>query len=135
MIRFLLTTVTGWTAVLATGIEIALPFLIRNPPLKASAEQMRPNLRANLWPHYWLGYLLLALVLAHASFVMGPAMGRADAVGIWSATLAFCLLLLQVALGLPLKNQLGGGSQLRRWHFWNMIAFVGLVSIHLVRNV
>ena len=51
-----------------------------------------------MWPHYWLGYALVALIMLH-TFRTGPAMGRSDAVGIWAATLALFLLLLQVGLG------------------------------------
>ena len=136
MVRFLLVSVTGWLAVLGVGIEVALPYMIRNaaavvtrgsPPLRLL------SLRVRLWPHYWLGYALVALVLTHTSFA-GPAMGRSDATGIWAATLALGLLLLQVGLGLILKA--GGGKlrQVRRWHFWSMIGLVGLLLTHLLRN-
>jgi hypothetical protein len=139
MIRFLLVSVTGWVAVLAIGIEAALPYILRNKTLPASAESLPTRLRdlqARMWPHYWLGYALVALVLTHTSFVMGPAMGRSDATGIWAATLALCLLFLQVGLGLVLKGGRGESNhrQLRRWHFWTMIGFIGLVMTHLLRN-
>jgi hypothetical protein len=141
MIRFLLVSVTGWVAVLALGIETALPYILRetlrNQAARASAGSLPvrlPNLRAKLWPHYWLGYVLVALVLVHTSFVMGPAMGRADATGIWAATLALCLMFLQLAIGLSLKSGVSNQPQVRRWHFWSMIGLVGLVLTHLLRN-
>jgi hypothetical protein len=140
MMRFFLVSVTGWAAVLGTGVEAALPYMFRNvvrnaaPPSAGSLPQRVPNLRARMWPHYWLGYVLLALVLAHTSFVMGPVMGHTDATGIWAATLALCLLMLQVGIGLILKSGLGNQRQVRRWHFWSMIGFIGLVLIHLLRN-
>ena len=87
-----------------------------------------------MWPHYWLGYLLAAVVLAHTSLVMGPAIGRTDAIGIWAATLALFLLFLQVGLGLILKVGSRRQRQFRHWHFWSMIGFVGLLVIHIVRN-
>jgi hypothetical protein len=147
MVRFLLMTATGWAAVLATGITIALPYIIRNTLRHTTAQSSAasssarlpslpvPGWRIRLWPHYWLGYALLALVLVHTSFVMGPAMGRSDATGIWSATLALCLLFLQIALGLILKEGTGNQRLMRRWHFWSMIVFIALLLTHLARNV
>jgi thiosulfate reductase cytochrome b subunit len=141
MIRFLLVSMTGWVAVLATGIEAALPYIIRDamkgsaPQISAGGSLLRhPGLRAKMWPHYWAGYVLLAFVLAHASFVMGPAMGRSDPAGIWAATLALGLLFAQVGVGLVLKSGSNNQRQLRRWHFWSMIAVVGLIVTHLLRN-
>jgi hypothetical protein len=143
MMRFFLVSVTGWAAVLGTGIEAALPYIFRNtlrnpPPSAGGLPERMPNLRAKMWPHYWLGYALLALVLAHTSFVMGPVMGRTDATGIWAATLALCLLFLQVSVGLILKSgtniRSSNQRSIRRWHFWTMLGFIGLVLIHLLRN-
>jgi hypothetical protein len=146
MVRFFLVSATGRVAVLVTGITIALPYIVRSTLLNAAAQSSTRSsptrlsnsrllsLRIQLWPHYWLGYALVALVLVHASFVMGPAMGRSDATGIWAATLALCLLFLQVLLGLMLKNRTSNQRQVRRWHFWSMIGFTALVLTHLARN-
>jgi FtsH-binding integral membrane protein len=87
-----------------------------------------------MWPHYWLGYVLVILVLTHTTLVMGPVMGRTDATGIWAATLALCLLFFQAVLGLLLKGGTSNRRQLRRWHFWTMIGLTGLVLIHVFRN-
>jgi hypothetical protein len=139
MAQFLLVAVTGWLAVLATGIEAALPFIFRGlarqtpgPPMRSPASF--PTLLTRMWPHYWLGYALLALVLVHTSFVMGSGMGRTDATGIWAATLALCLLFLQVAVGLMLKARTGDGRPLRRIHFWSMLGLIALILTHLWRN-
>jgi hypothetical protein len=140
MIRFLLVSVTGWVAVLAMGIVAALPYVLRNKAPQPSAEggtARLPALQARMWPHYWMGYALVALVLTHASFVMGPAMGRSDAAGMWAATLALCLLFLQVGLGWILKGGAkgeGNPRQLRRWHFWTMLGCIALTLTHLLRN-
>lgn len=136
MIRFLLVSVSGWIAVLAVGIETALPYMLRNsaPPLSQGSPGPPPSLRVRMWPHYWLGYALVALILAHTSFIMGPAMGRSDALGIWAATLALCLIFLQLGLGLILKSGTGIQRQVRRWHFWSMVAFTALLLTHLWRN-
>jgi uncharacterized membrane protein YjfL (UPF0719 family) len=61
-------------------------------------------------------------------------MGRADAIGIWAATLALCLLFLQLGLGLILKTGAPNQQQIRRWHFWSMFGLVVLVLAHLLRN-
>ena len=127
MLRFMIASITGWAAVLGTGIESALPYIVRGTPAQT-------NRRNRMWPHYWLGYALSAAILAHTWMVSGPAMGRSDVLGIWAATLALCLLFLQVGLGLILKSGSGQQRQLRRWHFWSMVAFVGLLVIHIVRN-
>jgi hypothetical protein len=137
MVRFLLASMTGWVGVLGAGFEVALPYLIRNTALPHAGRSLPaglPGLRARMSPHYWLGYTLVALVLVHTSFVMGPGIGRSDAIGIWAATLAVCLLFLQLALGLILKSGTGRLRQVRQWHFWSMIGFVARVLTHLLRN-
>jgi hypothetical protein len=127
MIRFLLVSVTGWVAVLVLGITTALPYLLRSRRGNAS-------LRTRMWPHYWLGYVLVIMALVHSSFVMGPATVRSDSAGIWAATLAMGLLFLQLALGLVLQNGSPTQRQLRRLHFRGMIAIVMLLIVHLWRN-
>lgn len=127
MIRFLLVSATGWIAFLVLGITTALPYLLRG-------QHRDVPLRVRMWPHYWLGYGLVILVLVHSSFVMGPATVRSDSAGIWAATLALCLLFLQLALGLLLQNGSPTQRQLRRLHFRSMIAIAALVVVHLWRN-
>jgi len=144
MRRFLLVSLTGWIAVLLIGIEAALPYLIRNRALSSSVqvntagrEAPVTNLHTRMWPHYWIGYSLGALILAHTWFVMGPAMARSDTLGIWSATVAFFLLPAQIGLGLLLKDAaLNGRSRLwaQRLHFWIMVVFILLVVLHVTRN-
>ena len=127
MVRFLLVSATGWVAVLVLGITTALPYLLRS-------RRGTSPFRQRLWPHYWLGYGLVVLVMVHSSFVMGPAMARSDSAGIWAATLALGLLFLQLALGLLLQNGNPSQRQLRRLHFRSMIALAVLVVVHLWRN-
>lgn len=127
MRRFLLVSATGWIAVLALGVEIALPYLFRS-------QSSSSSLRQKMWPHYWLAYGLAILVLVHSSFVMGPAMRRGDLVGIWAATFALGLVLLQLGLGLAMQSGSPSQRQLRQWHFRTMLAIVALLIIHLWRN-
>ena len=121
---------------LVAGIEIALPYMLRRAPTVASGSvPLRSHSRrARLWPHYWLGYALLGLILLHTSFVMGPAMSRSDAVGIWAATFGLCMILLQVGIGLLLNSGASNQPMLRRCHFSSMIVFVVLLLIHVLRN-
>jgi hypothetical protein len=136
MIRFLLASITGWGAVFGVGIETGLPYMLRRrPPAISSGLPIRsPSWRTRMWPHYWIGYALVGLVLAHTSIVMGPAMGRSDSVGIWAATLALCLMFFQVGLGLILKSGSRRQQQARRLHFLSMIGFIALVLTHVLRN-
>ena len=141
MLRILAVSITGWVSVFAIGLETALPYLIRSGVLRSSeiASTERAvsvaNLRVRLRTHYWIGYSLGLLVLVHACIVMGPAMARSDSLGIWSATGALCLLFAQVVVGLSLR-EVNTHSKARalRFHFWNMILLVVLVSIHILRN-
>lgn len=96
-------------------------------------EQAAPYLR-RLWPHFWLGYVILALSIVHAGTVMG-AMRRANSAGLLAATGAFFLLLFEIVLGLSLQDEgLSGRRPLRRLHFWTMAAFVATLGLHLCLN-
>ena len=137
MIRFVLASITGWGAVFGVGIETALPYMLRGRSASAISGNLPTRLRTpqtRMWLHYRIGYALVGLVLAHASFVMGPAMGRSDAVGIWAATLALCLMFFQVGLGLTLKSGSRHQLQVRRLHFLSMIGFIALVLTHVLRS-
>ena len=48
--------------------------------------------------------------------------------------LALCLLFLQVGPGLILKSGPSHQRQVRPWHFWSMVAFIGLMLAHLLKN-
>jgi hypothetical protein len=145
MIRYLVTSVTAWAAVLFLVVEIALPYFLRRAPprmivgvlrVRSSPDFSAPRgipFRERLRPHYWLGYALVALSTVHASSV-GPAMSRSDATGIWAATFAWGLLFVQVALGLVLQNGVANAWRMRRIHFWSMLLLSALVVVHVLRN-
>lgn len=144
MLRFLLVSLTGWLAVIAVATEIALPYIIRDK-VRSGYERVilsggavtTANLQERMGPHYWLGYSLAGLALVHSSLVMGPAMARSDTLGIWAATLAFCMLLAQIGLGLILKSNATSGTfrrRVRSMHFWSMIMFLTLLTLHVFRN-
>ena len=80
--------------------------------------------------HYWLGYGILGLAFAHASFLMGPAMARTSATGLLAAA-----ALLQLMLGLTLRGSLPSVRRaIKNAHFACMIALCGFTALHLVLN-
>jgi hypothetical protein len=133
MIHFVLGSGLGWMAAILTGFEILLPYLLRSAWLRPTDGAT--GYLTRMWPHYWVGYLLLALSFVHASVLMGGPMVRANTAGITFATLAFCLLCVQVLLGLALQP---GRTQnrriIRRFHFWLMIVLSGSLIVHIWLN-
>lgn len=135
MITYFVSSAAGWIAVILAAFEIALPYWLRRvSPLQASAIHSSPYL-PSMWPHYWLGYLLVALSLGHAFAVMETPLGRTNAEGIWAATGALVLLFLQLSLGLYLQTAVGRNRRLlKRCHFWGMLSFAGLLIWHIALN-
>jgi hypothetical protein len=80
-----------------------------------------------------MGYLIAALTVVHVGMVMG-AMGRANAAGIWAATAGFFLMVVEIAIGLSLREAGAERRRLRTLHFWTMTAFAASLGIHLVLN-
>ncbi len=138
MIAYLVSSVTGWIAVILAAFEIVLPYWLRRvSPIqdRATPGSHPSTYLGRMRPHYWLGYLLIALSLAHASAVMRTPLGRANAKGIWAATGALALLLLQFWLGLYLQTAVGRSRQLvKRCHFWGMVSIAGLLILHIGLN-
>jgi hypothetical protein len=55
--------------------------------------------------------------------------------GLWIATVALLLMLLQGALGLWLQDsKLVGRALMRSWHYWLMFGIVLLVGVHVWLN-
>jgi hypothetical protein len=137
MIPYLIGSVTGRVATVLCVVVIVLPYLLRRNRLSRglglAQEHATPYLR-RLWPHFWIGYAILALSVVHAGTVMGE-MGRANVAGIWAGTAVFFLLLFEMVLGLTLKDdRLAERRPLRRIHFWTMTAIVTALGLHLWRN-
>ena len=137
MTTFLVSIVAGRLAVVLTPCAILLPYLLRRNRLSRTLglwqEHEAPYLH-RLWPHVWLGYLILGLSLVHAGTVMA-AMARANQAGIWAATIALFLLMLELMLGLSLRNiRLMERTSVRRFHFWTMAGIVGSLAAHLWLN-
>jgi hypothetical protein len=138
MVRFLLASNAGWMSTIVVLMEIAFPYWLRRflRGSGGSAVNVRraPH-REPMWLHYWLGYLIVSLVMLHASLSMGPIVKRADGAGLGAAMLAFCLLLLQIGLGTYLQTAAGTYRRVaRRVHFWSMVLLTLLLPVHVWRN-
>jgi hypothetical protein len=135
MVAYFFGSATGWIAVILTGFEIVLPYLIRRVSLfqPPALSQIPPSTYLErMWPHYWLGYVLVALSLVHAFAVMAAPLGHTNAAGIWAATGALLLLFLQVSLGLYLQSSTAFSRRLlKRCHFGVMLAIVGVLALHI----
>jgi hypothetical protein len=137
MLLYVVGSVAARVATVLCVVVIAIPYLLRRNRLSRglglAREHAVPYLR-RLWPHFWVGYLILALSFVHAGTAM-RATRHAVSAGIWAATGAFFLLLAEVVLGLSLREEgLTIRKPLRRIHFWTMVSFVGLLGVHLWLN-
>lgn len=116
--------------VLLLAVTITLPFLLRRHG-RTSADR-RP-FRQRLRPHYWLGYVIAALVLLHAAAALssgGTALMATS--GVYLANGALLAVVAQVFLGLVLREQSPRRTPVyRRRHFWVMIAIVVLALGHI----
>jgi len=131
----LFTAVTGWVLVVLIATTIGLPYLLRGAPPVASGS-VRPSVLERLRPHFWLGFSIAPLTFVH----LWPAMSegwvrRIDVLGLYLASLAFLLTIVQVLLGLRLRD-MGSASRrrLRRVHFWTMAGIAGLAVGHVGIN-
>jgi len=142
MLVYFIGNIAARLATILCVLAIALPYVLRNGvprngplnrKLGLAQEHASPYL-SRLWPHFWVGYAILALSTLHAGTVMN-AMRSANSSGILAATAAFFLLLLEVTLGLILKDpSLAARRALRRLHFWTMAAFMAMLVMHLWIN-
>ena len=65
----------------------------------------------------------------------GREMGEIGRAGLWLATAALLLLLMQLALGVALQDgRLLKRRVVRGWHYWVMVATVLLVVGHVWLN-
>jgi hypothetical protein len=134
-----LTSASGWILVALAAVAIALPFLLRRTTLSVALglvdARSTPYLR-RMRPHYWLGYLITGITLAHAVVPMAAGFaGRVNALGLYLATGALFLLFGQVLLGMSLRQPgVSGRRGIRRWHFWGMVGIVTLGVGHIALN-
>jgi hypothetical protein len=140
MVGYFLTASSGWIAAALVGTVSLLPYLLRRTALSRRlglADGYRGSYLARMWPHYWLGYGVIAVSTVHAYLPMSAGHIRGtSATGLWLATIALGLLCLQALLGLTLREPGPAATRrtARRWHFWGMLGSVVLVVIHFVLN-
>jgi hypothetical protein len=133
------TSASGWILVVLAATTIALPFLLRRNSLSVALGLVdtdgTPYL-LRMWPHYWLGYLIMGITLAHALVPMAAGLAEAaNAVGLYLATGALSLLIGQMLLGRRLRQQrVSGRRTMRRWRFWGMVGIVALGVGHIALN-
>ena len=139
MNSFFFISASGWFASILICVAIAIPYAMRRDwlrsPMSAQPKSTSPFL-TRLRAHYWIGYAVAGLSLAHAWVPMRSGyMKRTDVTGLWFATVALLLLFLQALVGLTLRApQLPARRSLRSLHFWGMAAIVVLVGAHILRN-
>lgn len=133
MPTLLFTGISGWALVAAVAITISLPYLLRR---RARAGTQRRPLLQRLRPHYWLGYIIAIVALAHAVAPMAAGLGgRTSQAGLYLATGALLLVFSQIFLGLLLREPSTLRRQvIRRRHFWGMVALVVLALGHIALN-
>lgn len=84
--------------------------------------------------HAVIGVVLAPLAFAHAWFSMKtPVVRKTSAAGLWLATLALLLVLVQALVGL---SMLYGppATGLRRLHFAAAIMLIALAGVHVLLN-
>lgn len=129
MTAYIWTALTGWLAAILFVSGLSIPYLLR-----ANPGSSRPFLK-RLWPHYWIGYGLPVIAFYHAWLPMSRGMQRLNQTGIWLATLALILLIVQLFIGITLRGPLReGGRRLRGIHFGTMALLAGLILVHIALN-
>ena len=113
--------ISGWVALVALLAGIAWPYAARRKP------------RTALEPHFWVGYLLAPLALAHGWTTMKSGQARgANMLGTSMASLALFPLAAQVYLGRTLQRSRGEGRrQVMRLHLFVMFSIALLIALHL----
>jgi hypothetical protein len=136
MTTFDTTRLLGWLSVILLGTIVAIPYT------SASGLRAGPGPGSVLSPtrrmafHYWLAPLLALGSFAHAWIPMASHhMPRTNLNGLWLATAALGVMLVQLALGVTLRFARGGAPNLlRRAHFTLMLGITALVLLHLWMN-
>jgi hypothetical protein len=126
---------TGWLLVALTGMQVALPYLLRGRLLAANGWSI-PYLE-RMRPHYWIGLTIAGLALLHAGAAMsGPLQsGGPYALGLWIATGGLLLIFGQAYVGMRLRSLRGVERlKLRKTHFRFMAGIVLTGLLHIALN-
>lgn len=131
---FLITSLSGFLALFLILFTLLLPYILRRQMQRSGAQAVAAWQCMKL--HYWIGYAVLMLVVVHMYASMGAGVVHStSALGIDLATLGLLLVLIQVVLGINLRNARAVvRPRLRRMHFAVMTGIIVTVSVHLVLN-
>jgi hypothetical protein len=132
---FLFSGISGWAAAILLLTGAALPYVLRPTRLAAllgfGSKPRKPYL-ARFSPHTWIGYGATVLAYLHGSAAMHIKGAAKVGPGLSAAMIAESLLIFQVLLGLILlQPTLASRKNVRRTHFWIMIAIVVTISGHI----
>lgn len=118
---------SAWLALMLIGATITVPYIMH-----AWSGTFLRRMRL----HMWLGYVIIVLVVAHAMAAMSAGgISRINQTGLWAATLALVLIVVQLILGLQLAQPAcQKRSIIRRWHFWIMIGLIVTALSHTILN-
>ncbi len=138
MLQFAILSPTGqrgWISFALLGAVIAIPYVsglvVRGGRRTDGSPKLVP-----LWPHYWVALLVAGVTLWHA----WPGLRAGHILpgltnGLWLATVALILLLIQLGVGAALRYlRTGPKGLIRRVHFILMTAIVLLVLAHIWLN-
>jgi len=136
MSLYFIILITGQVAALGFTFEILLPYAIRRNLWPVNSCQTPRSYSQRMQPHFVVGYAVAALSFVHAMVSMsGGRMPATNMAGLTSASFCLLLILMQVTVGLTMRNpQAVGWRSLRRVHFWTMVACVPLLLAHLWLN-
>lgn len=117
--------VIGWLSLFLLAVVIALPYLST-----AGAVLRRMTF------HYWLAPLVALGSFVHAWIPMAShRTPRTNYTGLWIATVALGLMLVQIGMGWALRYKgRSTAKALRRTHFAMMLGITALVLVHLWMN-
>jgi len=130
-------TDSGWLLIALLVTTILLPPLVRPTALSRGLGLIFPDAKPyllRLRPHYWLGYLIAALALAHGLAAITSGLSRGvDQLGLDFAVGALILLVAQLLIGRTLSEPwLTRRPELRRWHFRATLVLIILILGHLI---
>lgn len=123
---------SGWLLALLLPLTITLALRLRRSSEPATGASRGPRWRL----HFWLGYGIAILTLLHAAIATGTGISlRVDTLGLYLATGALLLVVVQVFIGLLLREpSLRRRPVVRRWHLWVMAGVVLLAAGHIALN-
>jgi hypothetical protein len=122
---------------LCAGMLIPYAVGLNDPPKPLRLdEKIRLSPRDKLKElriHYWIGYMAVAATLVHAGIpIVSGVFGMMNNRGLWFGVLSAVFLVLQLPLGILLRNvTLLKRRRWRRLHFWLAISCAATLFMHV----